>query len=279
MNIEDWFLLGLTGLIFLQSKGLSRVFSDTTVPKASILWCSAFFIVQLSHPYTTTGKTIALTRWTFVSKVMSLLFNMLYRLVIAFLPRSNHLLISSKDTYLHTVYRPCSFIARYCKSLSFVTEHSSKSIFAGKGGKEDPSEREKGKMDRDSLDCSHIWSLGLLNRVSHIAFNPLRCCLYAWPYLNTAYMNRQQWSPPPYSFIPRYCNGLSFMAEHSSISIFAQKVDTKATSKAEKDRVIEIDQLLLQGYITLLCLVTGFLVLHFTQSEVTCMQVLICICI
>ena len=56
--------------------------------KASILQCSAFFIVQLSHPYITTGKTIALTRWTFVSKVMSLLFNMLSRLVITFLPRS-----------------------------------------------------------------------------------------------------------------------------------------------------------------------------------------------
>ena len=62
--------------------------------KTSILQCSAFFIVQLSHPYMTTGKTIALTRWTFVSKVMSLLFNMLSRLVIAFLPRSKHLLIS-----------------------------------------------------------------------------------------------------------------------------------------------------------------------------------------
>ena len=62
--------------------------------KASILWCSAFFIVQLSHPYMTGGKTIALTRWTFVGKVMSLLFNMLSRLVITFLPRSKCLLIS-----------------------------------------------------------------------------------------------------------------------------------------------------------------------------------------
>ena len=62
--------------------------------KASIFWLSAFFIVQLSHPYMTTGKTIALTRQTFVGKVMSLLFNMLSRLVIAFLPRSKHLLIS-----------------------------------------------------------------------------------------------------------------------------------------------------------------------------------------
>ena len=62
--------------------------------KASILRCSAFFIFQLSHPYMTTGKTIALTRWTFVGKVMSLLFNMLSRLVITFLPKSKHLLIS-----------------------------------------------------------------------------------------------------------------------------------------------------------------------------------------
>ena len=62
--------------------------------KVSILWHSAFFIVQLSHPYMTTGKTIALTRWTFVGQIMSLLFNMLSRLVIAFLPRSKYLLIS-----------------------------------------------------------------------------------------------------------------------------------------------------------------------------------------
>ena len=62
--------------------------------KASILQCSAFFTVQLSYPYMTTGKTKALTRWTFVGKVMSLLFNMLSRLVITFLPRSKHLLIS-----------------------------------------------------------------------------------------------------------------------------------------------------------------------------------------
>ena len=62
--------------------------------KASILWFSAFFMVQISHPYMTTGKTIALTRWTFVGKVMSLLFNMLSSLVITFLPRSKHLLNS-----------------------------------------------------------------------------------------------------------------------------------------------------------------------------------------
>ena len=62
--------------------------------KASLLQCSAFFMVQLSHPYMTNGKTIALTIWTFVSKVTSLLFNMLSRFIIAFLPRSKHLLIS-----------------------------------------------------------------------------------------------------------------------------------------------------------------------------------------
>ena len=66
--------------------------------KASILWHSAFFTVQLSHPYVTTGKTIVLTRWTFVGKVMSLLLNMLSRLVITFLPRSKRLLISSAIT-------------------------------------------------------------------------------------------------------------------------------------------------------------------------------------
>ena len=90
--IQDWFPLGLTGWISLQSKGLSRVFSNTTVQKhySSVL---RFFIVQLSHPHMTTGKTIALTRWTFFGKVIPLLFNMLSSLIIVFLPRSKHLLI------------------------------------------------------------------------------------------------------------------------------------------------------------------------------------------
>ena len=91
MNIQDWFPLGLTGLISLQSKGLSRVFSNTTVQKHQFFG-TQFSLWSNSHPYMTTGKTIALTRWTFVSKVMSLLFNMLSRFVIAFLPRSKHLL-------------------------------------------------------------------------------------------------------------------------------------------------------------------------------------------
>ena len=82
----DWFDLAVQGTLksLLQHHG----------SKASILWRSAFFMVQLSHPYVTTGKTIAMTRQTFVDKVMSLLFNMLSRFVIAFLSRSKHLLIS-----------------------------------------------------------------------------------------------------------------------------------------------------------------------------------------
>ena len=83
----DWF-------DFLAVQGTLKSLLQHHSSKASILWCSAFFIVQLSHPYMTTGKTIALTRWTSVDKVMSLLFNMLSRLVITFLPRSKRLLIS-----------------------------------------------------------------------------------------------------------------------------------------------------------------------------------------
>ena len=94
MNTQEWSPLGWTGWISLQSKGLSKSLFQHHSSEASILWCSAFFIVQLSHPYMTTGKTIALTRQTFGDKVMSLLFNMLSRLVITFLPGSKHLLIS-----------------------------------------------------------------------------------------------------------------------------------------------------------------------------------------
>ena len=99
--------------------------------KASILQCSVFFIIQLSHPYMTTGKTIGLTRWTFVGRIMSLLFNMLSRLVIAFLPRSKHLLISWLQWFWSTqnevchcfhclpIYLPWSDGIR-CHDLSFL---------------------------------------------------------------------------------------------------------------------------------------------------------------
>ena len=93
MIIQGWFPLGLIGLISLLSRGFSRVLQHQ-ISKASILWCSVFFKVQLPHLYMATGKSISLNIRTFVSKMMSLVFNMLSRYAIAFLPRSKHLLIS-----------------------------------------------------------------------------------------------------------------------------------------------------------------------------------------
>ena len=91
VNFQDWYPFGLTGLISLQTlESLLQHHSS----KTSILWHSSFFMVQLSHSHMTARKTIALTRWTFVGKVMTLLFNMLSRFVIAFLPRSKRLLFS-----------------------------------------------------------------------------------------------------------------------------------------------------------------------------------------
>ena len=87
MDIQDWFSLRLSGLISLQSKWILKSLLQLHSLKASILWHSAFFIVQLTHLYMTTGKTKALTIWTFVVKERPLLFNTLSRLVIAFLPR------------------------------------------------------------------------------------------------------------------------------------------------------------------------------------------------
>ena len=81
-------------LDMLSVKGYFKSLLQHHCSKASILQCSAFFIVQLSHPYITAGKTIVLTKWTFIEKVMSLLFKILFSLVITFLPRNKHLLIS-----------------------------------------------------------------------------------------------------------------------------------------------------------------------------------------
>ena len=89
-NIQRWFPLGLTGLISLQTNRLSRVFNNTVWKHHH----SAFFKAQLSHPYMTTGNTIALTIWNLVNKAMSLLFNMLSMFLIAFLQRNKHLFIS-----------------------------------------------------------------------------------------------------------------------------------------------------------------------------------------
>ena len=103
MNLQDWFPLGWTGWISLQSlKSLLQLHSS----KVLILQHSAFFIVQLSHPYMTTGKTIALTRWTFIGRVMSLLFNMLSRFIITFLPRSKCLLISWLQSPSAVILKP-----------------------------------------------------------------------------------------------------------------------------------------------------------------------------
>ena len=93
MNIQVW-SFRMDWLDLLAVQGTLKSLLQHHSSKPSILWCSVFFIIQLSHPYMAIGKTIALTRRTFVDKVMSLLFNMLSRLVVTFLPRSKRLLIS-----------------------------------------------------------------------------------------------------------------------------------------------------------------------------------------
>ena len=93
-------------LDLLEVQGILKSLLQHHSSKASVLQHSAFFAVQLSHPYMTTGKTIALTRWIFVDKVMSLLFNMLSRLVIPFLPRSKHLLISWLQSPSAVIFEP-----------------------------------------------------------------------------------------------------------------------------------------------------------------------------
>ena len=105
MNIQGWFPLGLSCLITLLSKGLLSLLQHHSL-KASILQCSAFIMIQLLHPYMTAEKIIILTTWTFVSKVMSLLFNMLSRLVIAFLPKSKWLLISWLQSPSEVILEP-----------------------------------------------------------------------------------------------------------------------------------------------------------------------------
>ena len=94
--------------------------------KASILQCSVFFIVQLSHPYMTTGKTIALTRWALVSKVMSLLFNMLSRLVITFLPRSKRLLSSWLQSPSAMILEPPKIKADTVSTVSPSISHGTR---------------------------------------------------------------------------------------------------------------------------------------------------------
>ena len=114
MNIEDWLPLGLTSWISLQSKGLSKSLLQHHSSKTSILRPSALFIVHLSHPYMTAGKTIALTRQNFVGKVMSLLFNMLCRFIVVFLPRSKCLLISWLQSPSAVMLEPKKTVCHCC---------------------------------------------------------------------------------------------------------------------------------------------------------------------
>ena len=118
MNTQGWSPLEWTGWISLQSKGLSRVFSNTTVQKHQF-FSAQLFSQSNSHPYMTTGKTITLTRQTFVGKVMSLLLNMLSRLVITFLPRSKHLLISWLQSPLNDI--GCINCAHYYSPIQITS--------------------------------------------------------------------------------------------------------------------------------------------------------------
>ena len=101
LNIQGWFPFDLLAL-----QGILKSLLQHHNAKASLLQHSAFFMVQLSHPYMTTGKTIVLTIWTFVGKVISLLFNMLSRFVIAFIPRSKHPLISWLQSLSAVIWEP-----------------------------------------------------------------------------------------------------------------------------------------------------------------------------
>ena len=117
MNIQNWFPLEIDWFEYLAVQGTLKSLLQHHNSKPSILGCSAF-IVQLSHPYMITGKAIALTRWTFVGKVISLLFNMLFRLVRGFLPRSKQLLIS-------LIQSPSAVILQFKKIKSITVQADS----------------------------------------------------------------------------------------------------------------------------------------------------------
>ena len=116
MDISGLISFRMDWLDLLPVQGTFKSLLQHHSSKTSILWFSAFFTVQLSHPYMTTGKTIALTRWTYVGKVMSLLLNMLSRLVITFLSRSKHLLISWLQSPSAVILKP-----RKTKSVTVST--------------------------------------------------------------------------------------------------------------------------------------------------------------
>ena len=115
--------LRMDWLDFFTFQGTLKSLLQHHSSKASIFWHSAFFIIQLSHPYTTTGKTIALTRWNFVGKVMSLLFNMLSMLVITFLPKSKRLLISWLQSPSAVILEPSKIKSIIASTVSPCISH------------------------------------------------------------------------------------------------------------------------------------------------------------
>ena len=127
MNIQGWFPLGWTCLISLRIDWFNLLAVQGTLKnllqhhcsKASVLQCSAFFTVKLSHPYMTPGKTTALTVWTFVSKAMSLFLNMLSRLIMAFLPKRKHLFISQLQSLSSVILEPKKILCHHFHFFPF----------------------------------------------------------------------------------------------------------------------------------------------------------------
>ena len=118
INIQGWFLLGLTRFDLLAVQGTVKSLLQHHNSKASILQCSVFFMIQLSHQYMTTRNTTSMTIWTFVGKVMSLLFNTLSRFGIALLPRSKHLLISWLQSHSVVILEPKKIKSCHCSYIS-----------------------------------------------------------------------------------------------------------------------------------------------------------------
>ena len=139
-------------LDLLKSKGLPIVFQHHS-SKASVLRCSAFFIAQLSHPYMTTGKTIALTRQTFVGKVMSLLFNMLSRLVTTFLPRSKHLLISWLQSPSVVILEPRQIKSDSVSTVSPSISHDYTHYYIKIGKQQEPTVDHR---ELYSISCNNL---------------------------------------------------------------------------------------------------------------------------
>ena len=157
-------------LDLLAVQGTLRSLLQYHSSKTSILQCSAFFIVQLSHPYMTTGKTIALNIWTFVDKVMSLLFNMLSRLVITFLPRSKHLLISGLQSPSAVILEP---------------PQKSQPLFPL---------------------FPHLFAVGLLQRSPQRVKNYVHTQNYTWVFIAALFVSANTWKQPRCPSVGKWIN-------------------------------------------------------------------------